>query len=81
METMMESADAKRVLDDIIKRLPTHRRALIDEEITYSDLNERVHHLQIMIKIKPGTEERMCGLSGTGFWICTAWKRRDGLRN
>ena len=37
METMMDSADAKRLLDDIIESLPTHRRAVIDEEITYSD--------------------------------------------
>ena len=58
METMMDSADAKRLLDDIIESLPTHRRKVIDEEITYSDLNERVHHLKIMIKIKPGIEER-----------------------
>ena len=58
METMMDSADAKRLLDDIIESLPTHRRAVIDEEIAYSDLSERVHHLKIMIKIKPGSDER-----------------------
>ena len=58
METMMDSAYAKRLLDDVIESLPTHRRAVIDEEISYSDLSERVHHLKIMIKIKPGSDER-----------------------
>ena len=52
METMMDSADARKLLDDIIVSLPTHRRADIDEEITYSDLSERVHHLKIMTRIK-----------------------------
>ena len=37
METMMDSADARKLLEDIIVILPTHRRAVIDEEITYSD--------------------------------------------
>ena len=57
METMMDGA-AKRLLDDIIESLPAHRRAVIDEEITYSDSLERVHHLKVMINIKEGSDER-----------------------
>ena len=60
METMMDSADAKQLLDDIFDGLPAHRRKVIDEEITYSDLSERVRHLKIMIRIKPGSEEKGC---------------------
>ena len=41
----------------IFLSLPTHRKAVTDEEITYSDLSERIHHLKIVIKIKTGTEE------------------------
>ena len=37
METMMDSAIAKRLLDAIIESFPAHRRAVIHEEITYSD--------------------------------------------
>ena len=55
------SADAKRLLDDIIECLLAHRRAVIDEEITYSDLSERVHHLKMMIRIKAGS-------GGRGVW-------------
>ena len=58
METMMDSADAKQQLDDIFDSLPAHRRKVIDEEITYSDLSEKVHHMKIMIRIKPGSEEK-----------------------
>ena len=58
METMMDSAHARRLLGDIIESLPAHRRALIDEGITYSDLSERVHHLKIMIRKKAGSDER-----------------------
>ena len=36
----------------------THRRAVRDEEVTYSDLSDRVRHLKILIKIKPGCDER-----------------------
>ena len=57
METMIDSAPARRLVDGIITSLPTHRRAVIDEEVTYSDLSERVHHLKIMIRIKPGCDE------------------------
>ena len=31
---------------------------MIDEEVTHSDLSERVHYLKIPIKIKPGCDER-----------------------
>ena len=31
---------------------------MIDGEITYSDLKDRVSHLKIMIRIKPGREEK-----------------------
>ena len=41
-----------------MESLPKRRRAVINEEITYSDLSERVHHMKIMIKIKDGCEER-----------------------
>ena len=57
METMMGSADAKKLLGEIFGSLPAHRRKVIDEEVTYSDLSETVHHLKIMIKIKPGWSE------------------------
>ena len=46
METMMGSANARKLLNDFIVSLPTHRRAVIDEEITHSDLSESVHHLK-----------------------------------
>ena len=52
----MDSADARRLLDNIIESLPALRRAVIDEEITYSDLSERVHHLTIVIRT--GSDER-----------------------
>ena len=52
METMMDSADARKLSDNSTESLPAHRRAVIDEEITYSDLIEKVHHLKIMIRIK-----------------------------
>ena len=48
METMMDSADAKKLLCETFGSLPAHRRKVIDEEITYSDLSETVHHLKIM---------------------------------
>ena len=58
MQTMMGSADARRLLDSIIESLLAHRRAVIDEEkITYSDMNERVHHLKVVIRIKAGIDE------------------------
>ena len=41
-----------------ITDLPSHRRSVIDEDITLSDLSERIHHLQIVIRIKAGSEER-----------------------
>ena len=58
METMMGSADARKILKDILESLPSHRRAILDEEVTYSDLSERLYPLKIVIKIKTGTEER-----------------------
>ena len=42
METMMGSADARKLVDGIITSLPAHRRAVIDEEVTYADLSEMV---------------------------------------
>ena len=81
METMTDSADAKQLLDNIFHSLPAHRRKVIDGEITYSDLKDRVSHLKIMIRIKPGEKKRMYGRSGTGFLICTVWERRGGLKN
>ena len=56
---MMDSVDAKKLLGEIFDGLPAHRRKEI-EEITYLDLGERVHHLKIMIKIKPVSEEKGC---------------------
>ena len=58
IETMMGSADARKRLKDIFESLPSHGRAVIDEEITYSDLSERIHHLKIVIRIKAGCENR-----------------------
>ena len=58
METLMDSADAKKLLDDTIESLRAHRRVVIDEDITYSDLNERVRHMEIMLRIKAGSDER-----------------------
>ena len=52
METMMGSADARKRVDGTMTSLPPHRRAVLDEEVTYSVLNEMVHHLKIMIRIK-----------------------------
>ena len=37
--------------------LPSHRRALTDEEPTFSDLWERVRHMKIMIRIGLGSAE------------------------
>ena len=61
METMMDSANARKLVNDIFESLPTHRRAVSDEEIACSDLSERVHHLKIMLRIKAGSEERIFG--------------------
>ena len=67
MDTMVDGMTARKLVDGTITSLPTHRRALIDEKVTYSDMNERVHHLKIMIK--PGCDER-CVASDTEFWTC-----------
>ena len=40
------------------KICPAHRREIIDEGVTFSDLGERVLHMKIVIKIKKETEER-----------------------
>ena len=58
METMMDSANAGKILKKILESLPSHRRAIIDEKTIYSDLSERIHHLKIVIKINTGTEEK-----------------------
>ena len=58
METMMDSADARKILKDILQNLPAHRREIIVEGVTFSDLGERVLHMKIVIKIKKETEER-----------------------
>ena len=34
MDTMVDSADAKKLLGEIFENLPTHRRRVIDEETT-----------------------------------------------
>ena len=57
LETMLDSAAARRMLAETLDGLPTHRRALIDEERTLSDVSERVHHMKIMIRIKLGSAE------------------------
>ena len=49
---------AIKLVDGIITSLPTHGRAVMDEEVTYSDLSERVRHSKILIKIMPGCDER-----------------------
>ena len=49
METLMDSADVRKMLSVILESLPKRRRDVIDEEITYSDLNGRVHHMKIVI--------------------------------
>ena len=58
METMIESATARKNVDGIIGSRPTQRRAVIGKDVTSSDLSERVHHLKIVIKIIPGCDER-----------------------
>ena len=58
METMMDSMAARKLSEGIITSLPTHRRAVTDEEATYSDLSDRVHHTEIWIKVKPGCDAR-----------------------
>ena len=55
---MMDSANAKKLLEEIFENLPAHRRKVIDEETTYDDLSERVRHSKIVIKSKSGSEER-----------------------
>ena len=55
---MMDSMAAIKLVEGIITSLPKHGRAVIDEEVTHSDLSERVRHLKILIKIKPGCDER-----------------------
>ena len=50
MVTMMDSASARRMLTDILNGLPTHRRALIDEEATLSDLGVRGRHMKNTIR-------------------------------
>ena len=67
METTMGSMAARKLVESIITSLPTHRRAVIDEEVTYSDLSERVHHLKILIKIKTRCDER------------EVWPMRNGI--
>ena len=58
MENMMDSADARKFIDNIISSLLAHGRAVIDEEITYSDLHARVHPSKIMITIQAGSDGR-----------------------
>ena len=47
METVMENADARRLLDNVISSLPAHRRAFIDEEVTYSDLSGKGSSIEV----------------------------------
>ena len=60
----MDSMGARKMVEGIITSLLTHRSAVRDEEVTYSDLSEKVHHLKILIKIKPGCDERGVWLIG-----------------
>ena len=61
MKTMMDSMAARKMVEGTIPNLPTHRRAVIDEEVTYSDLSERVHHLKILIKSSQNVMDGMFG--------------------
>ena len=54
----MDSMAARKMVEGIITNLPTHRRAVIDEEVTYSDLSEKMRHWKILMKMKPGCDER-----------------------
>ena len=58
METVMDSADATKLLREIFENLPIHRRKVIDEETMYDELSERVRHLKIVMKTKSGSEEQ-----------------------
>ena len=42
----------------ILQNMLAHKREIIDEWVTFSDLGERVLHLKMVIKIKKETEER-----------------------
>ena len=42
----MDSASARKLVDGIVVSLLTHARAVIDEEVTYSDLSERAASLE-----------------------------------
>ena len=57
METVMGSASARKILNDIYESLPTQRRTVVYEGISYSDFIERVHQLKIMIRFKVGCEQ------------------------
>ena len=52
------------MVEGIITSLLTHRSAVRDEGVTYSDLSEKVQHLKILIKIKTGCDERNVWLIG-----------------
>ena len=54
LEAMIDSATARRMLNEIFDVLPTYRKALIDEEATLSHLSERVRHMKIMIRFRLG---------------------------
>ena len=58
VETVMDTVDARKRIDSIISSLLAHRRAVIGEEVTHSDLSERVRRLKMMISIKSGCDER-----------------------
>ena len=53
----MNSVAAKRTFTEILDNIPTHRRRVIEEETTLSDMSERVHHMKIVVKFQPSTEE------------------------
>ena len=58
METIKDSADAKKLLDDLIESLFAHESVVIEEEIMYSDMRESVHLLKILNRIKTKSDER-----------------------
>ena len=52
---------------------------MIDEEITYSDLSERVHHLKMVIRTKAGSDEKDVWPIRKRILNIDVWARRDGL--
>ena len=53
----MNSVVARRVFTEILDKLPTHRKRVIGEETTLSDMIERLHHMKIVTEHQPGVED------------------------